>query len=66
MKKLLPILALAGLALTIVPPLVHLFGNLPLKTTFHLMTAGMVVWFAAATPWLGKAESKPTDKEVQI
>ncbi len=66
MKKVLPIIALVGLALTILPPLIHLFGNLPLKMTFHLMTAGMVVWFVSATPWLGRGDLKPTDTEVQI
>lgn len=66
MKKLLPIIALAGLALTILPPVIHLFGSLPVKTTFHLMTAGMVLWFASATPWLGKRDLRPSDSEVQI
>ncbi|MCH7226109.1 hypothetical protein [Haloferula sp. A504] len=66
MKKLLPFIALAGLVLTIAPPLIHLFGDLPVKTTFHLMTAGMVLWFAAATPWLGRRKLEPTDTEVQI
>jgi hypothetical protein len=66
MKKLLPIIALLGLALTILPPAIHLFGDMTLKMTFILMTVGMVVWFGAATPWLGRKELRPTDTEVQI
>ena len=66
MRKILPIIALVGLALTIFPPLVHLLGDLTLKMTFILMTVGMVVWFAAATPWLGRKDLRPSDTEVQI
>ncbi|BCX47626.1 hypothetical protein HAHE_15340 [Haloferula helveola] len=66
MRKILPIIALVGLALTILPPLVHLLGSLPLKMTFILMTVGMVVWFGAATPWLGRKDLRPSDTEVQI
>lgn len=66
MKKILPILALVGLALTIFPSVAYLFGAIPLKMTFILMTVGMVIWFGAATPWLGRRELRPSDSEVQI
>lgn len=66
MKKLLPAVALTGLGLTIIPPAIHLFGDLAVKTTFLLMAIGMVLWFAAATPWLGRRDLRPSDKEVQI
>ena len=66
MKKLLPALSMVGLGLTIVPPAIHLFAELALKTTFNLMTAGMIVWYLAATPWLGRRDLRPSDTEVQI
>jgi|GEM_PF-2123218 len=50
--KFLPLISLLGLALTIIPPLIHLFGDLSEKMTFTLMGVGMVVWYLAATPWL--------------
>ncbi len=50
--KILPYIAYSGLALTIIPPFLHLVSTLGEKTTFHLMTAGMVIWYCAAIPWL--------------
>lgn len=65
--KFLPIIALICLALTIVPPLVHLFGDLSEKMTFTLMGVGMVIWYLAATPWLGsKKEELDTSTQDQI
>ncbi|MGB0372262.1 MAG: hypothetical protein ACPGN3_13095 [Opitutales bacterium] len=63
MKKLLPIIALTGLALTILPPSLHLFSDLPIETTFQLMTVGMVLWFACALPWLGRMQADSSDSE---
>ena len=56
--KLLPIIALLGLALTIIPPVLHLLADLSQKTTFTLMAVGMVVWYLAATPWLALGKTK--------
>lgn len=50
--KILPTIAIIGLVLTILPPFVHLVSSLDEKMTFHLMTAGMVIWYGAAIPWL--------------
>lgn len=50
--KIFPIIAIIGLLLTIVPPLLHLVSSLEEKTTFFLMGVGMVVWYLAAIPWL--------------
>ncbi len=66
MKMLFIILALLGLGLTIVPPAIHLFGELELLLTFKLMFVGMVLWYVGATPWLGRKDLKPSDTEVQI
>lgn len=53
MKKLLKPLAVAGLLLTVFPPIV-LFagGSESLANTKTLMFAGMIIWFGAAIPWL--------------
>lgn len=65
--KFLPIIALIGLALTIVPPLLHLLSDLSEKTTFTLMAVGMVVWYLAATPWLAfRKEELDTSTQDQI
>lgn len=64
MKSLYPIIALSGLALTIIPPAIHLFGTLDLKLTFNLMTAGMIVWILGATPWLAFKKDE-LDKSTQ-
>lgn len=51
MKPLL-IIALLGLALTIVPPILYLLFDLSEEMTFTLMGAGIVIWYLATTPWL--------------
>ncbi|MFT6182302.1 MAG: putative membrane protein [Akkermansiaceae bacterium] len=65
--KFLPIIALIGLALTIIPPLLHLLSDLSQKATFTLMAVGMVIWYLAATPWLAfKKEELDTSTQDQI
>ena len=45
--------AFLGLALTIIPPALYLAGPLEsFQTTKTLMLVGMIIWYAAATPWL--------------
>lgn len=62
MKKFLKPIALLGLALTIIPP-IFLFAGIAnsLDTTKNVMFAGMLIWFAAAIPWL--AFVKPTSSD---
>jgi hypothetical protein len=53
--KLLKYPALLGLALTIVPPLLYMVGtpeSLSLDTVKKIMVGGMLLWYAAATPWI--------------
>ena len=57
--KFLKYPAYLGLALTVVPPALYLMGSLAsFDTTKNLMIAGMVLWYAAATPWLGIEKEK--------
>ncbi|MFT6861883.1 MAG: hypothetical protein ACJAVK_000436 [Akkermansiaceae bacterium] len=63
--KFLPLLSLIALALTIIPAFSHLLFDLSEQTTFTLMAVGMVIWFAAATPWLAppKEELDPATQD---
>lgn len=47
MKTTLLVLAACGLALSIVPPLLYFAHATDLDTLQHLMTLGMILWFAA-------------------
>jgi hypothetical protein len=53
MKTLLQIISLAGILLTIVPPVLFFFGNISLSVQNTLMIIGAVVWFGSAGFWLG-------------
>jgi len=60
--KFLKYPAYLGLALTIVPPALYLAGSLAsFETTKTLMIIGMVIWYAAATPWLGLQKEELDD-----
>jgi len=49
MKIILSVGAAVGLLLTIIPAVFVAVGQLEWQTHANLMTAGMVVWFVAAT-----------------
>jgi hypothetical protein len=49
MKIILGVAGAVGLLLTIVPSILVAAGQLEWQTHAHLMTAGMIVWFVAAT-----------------
>ena len=53
MNKFLKPIAIIGLLLTVVPPILLFMGACDcLTTTKNIMFAGMIIWFAAAIPWL--------------
>jgi high-affinity Fe2+/Pb2+ permease len=54
MKRILQIISLAGLLLTIVPPVLFFIGNISLATQNMLMLVGAFTWFISAFFWLGK------------
>ena len=66
MNKFFKPVALIGLALTILPPILLFVGMIGLPLTKGIMLAGMIVWYLAATPWLAFQELKPSDTEVEI
>lgn len=60
MKTLLIVLSFAGLVLTILPSVLVFKGILEMESHFHLMVAGMVIWFATAPFWM---KTKSLDEE---
>jgi hypothetical protein len=54
MKTLLQMISLAGILLTIVPPVLFFFGNISHPVQNTLMIIGAVVWFGSAGFWLGR------------
>ncbi len=56
MKKLLPAISFAGLALVIVPACLYLAGFTDKPQMQTLMLIGTVLWFVSAPLWIGKAE----------
>ncbi len=50
MKRLLQIVALAGLALVLLPSLLYFGGTIEHGTVITLMTWGTALWFIGATP----------------
>lgn len=53
MKRILQIISLAGLLLTIVPPVLFFHGNVSHTTQNMLMLIGAFIWFISAFFWLG-------------
>ena len=56
MKKLLPAISFAGLALVIVPACLYLAGFADKPQMKTLMLISTVLWFVSAPLWIGKAE----------
>jgi hypothetical protein len=52
MKKVLPIISFAALALLIVPAILFLAGSLPLESMKLLMLIATVVWFVVTPCWM--------------
>lgn len=58
MNKIAKPVALIGLALTLLAPLLLFFGAIDLAVLKIMLTIGMVVWYLGATPWLGLASKE--------
>lgn len=54
MKRILQLLSLAGLLLTIVPPVFFFLEKISQETQNLLMLIGVFMWFVSAFFWLGK------------
>ena len=49
---LIPILAIAGLGLTLIPALLVFTNQMEAPLQKQLMALGMVLWFTAGTVWM--------------
>ena len=54
MKRILQIISLAGLLLTIVPPVLFFLGKISYDSQNLLMLVGAFTWFVSAFFWLGR------------
>ncbi len=54
MKAILQVISLAGILLTIVPPILFFTGKMSHSSQNGWMLAGAVIWFLSASLWLGK------------
>jgi hypothetical protein len=57
MKKLLMVASYLGLGLTLIPSLLVFGGRITLESNKVLMLLGTIIWFVAASRWLGADES---------
>lgn len=54
MRKLIPIISFAGLALVIGPALLYVVGGIDKPTMKTVMLAGTVLWFVTVPFWMGR------------
>lgn len=63
MKALFKPLALGGLLVTFISPILLLTGIIAIPTVKILMTIGMILWYLGATPWLGMGHKEKVPGE---
>ncbi len=56
-KIVFKITAMAGLLLTLVPPVLRYMETMSEEAMKSWVLVGAVIWFIGATPWLGKKKS---------
>lgn len=66
MNVVVKIIALVGLFLTALGPILTFATSFEVSTNKGLMIIGMILWFIGATPWLGFKKLQPADTEVEI
>ena len=52
MKRVLPLISFAGLALVVVPVVAYVMGSLQKPAMFDLLLIGTVLWFATVPWWM--------------
>jgi len=60
MRYLYQLLATTGLALVLVPSVLHFFSKMGNEQMNSYIILGTILWFAGAIPWLGRKK-----KEIQ-
>ncbi len=63
MNLLWRVLAGLGFGLTAIPPILLAAGAIGIPLNSALMLAGMVLWFAGATPLFSRPGTGPADKK---
>jgi hypothetical protein len=58
MSYIYRVMALAGLAMTLVPPILFYLGSMAEDPMKRFMFIGFVLWFSGAIPWLGKKKEQ--------
>ena len=53
MKRVLPLISFAGLALVVVPIIAYVMGSLQKPAMFDFLMIGTVLWFATVPWWMG-------------
>jgi hypothetical protein len=53
-KRILQVISFIGLALSLIPAFLVFNGMLSREIYFHLMVAGMLMWFGTAVFWIKK------------
>jgi hypothetical protein len=53
MKQILQLISLAGILLTIIPPILFFMGKISQSSQNTWMLIGAVIWFGSAIFWLG-------------
>jgi hypothetical protein len=53
-KHILQVISFVGLALSIIPSFLVFGGVVSKEVYFHLMAAGMAMWFCTAVFWIKK------------
>jgi len=58
MKYFYIIVAIAGLALVLIPSLLLYLGRIEAEQMKNYMFIGTLLWFSGAIPWLGKKRAQ--------
>ncbi|WP_321285580.1 hypothetical protein [uncultured Sunxiuqinia sp.] len=63
MRKILIVISLIGLMLTIVPSILVFKQVIDIEMHFHLMLAGMFLWFGTSPFWMKTKSLDDEEKE---
>jgi hypothetical protein len=59
MRYFYQIIASAGLAMVLIPSILHYLGRMDSNQMKTLIFLGTMLWFAGAIPWLGRKKKLP-------
>ncbi|MFH0759087.1 MAG: hypothetical protein V2B15_17505 [Bacteroidota bacterium] len=57
MKYIYRLMAIVGLTMTLVPPILYYAGSMAGERMKLIMFLGTLLWFSGAIPWLGKKKT---------